>query len=117
MFKDPGVQGFLTAVANISKALWGPKGKRAQERAPLRATLKVDEASPLKPTSMRNNFDHFDDRLDTWWRTSVNHNSTDYAIASDATNFVDWINRTSSACSTRRQVKLSFGGTDTLSSP
>ena len=29
---------------------------------------------------MRNNFDHFDDRLDQWWRSSTSHNSLDLSF-------------------------------------
>jgi hypothetical protein len=47
------VQAMLSAVANISKALWGQSGTRAAERSDLRAALDVSESSPLRPTSMR----------------------------------------------------------------
>ena len=68
------MQSFLTCVANISKALWGQGGTLAADREPLRQSLQVADDSPLRPTSMRNNFDHFDDRLDKWWADDPNHN-------------------------------------------
>jgi hypothetical protein len=71
------IQALLTAVANISKALWGLGGKLAAEREALRDALAVDDSSPIRPTSMRNNFDHFDDRLDEWWEASTSHNMAD----------------------------------------
>ncbi len=71
------IQSLLTATANISKALWGPGGKLKVEREPLRMRLGVADSSPLAATTMRNNFDHFDDRLDTWWKSSVQHNYID----------------------------------------
>lgn len=77
----------------------------------------MDVDSPLKPTCMRNNFDHFDDRLDTWWRTSVNHNSTDYAIASDATNFGGLDQQDIFRLLNPETGEVVFWGTDTLSSP
>src|SRR5437588_834485 len=67
------VQAFLSAVANISKALWGQGGKLSSERAALRASLGVQDASPIRSTTMRNHFDHFDERLDEWWKVSTNH--------------------------------------------
>lgn len=76
-----GLQSLLTAAANLSKALWGQGGKRAKERAALRASLAVDDDSPLRSTDMRNNYDHFDDRLMEWWRNSTNHNTVDLSIA------------------------------------
>lgn len=91
------IQSFLTAVANISKALWGQGGSLSAEREPLRLSLHVDDSSPIKATSMRNNFDHFDDRLDTWWATSKNHLHFDYLVAPgwsvggmDATDVFRW---------------------------
>jgi hypothetical protein len=74
------VQALLTAVANISKALWGQGGKLGQQRKPLRDSLGVADSSPLRPTSMRNNFDHFDDRLDTWWHASARDDYVDLSI-------------------------------------
>lgn len=74
------IQALLTAVANISKALWGQGGKRYVERQPLRDSLGVDDSSPLRPTSMRNNFDHFDERLDDWWQRSATHNYIDLSF-------------------------------------
>jgi hypothetical protein len=71
------IQSFLTAIANISKALWGQGGKLAAERRDLRDSLDVDDTSPLQPTSMRNHFDHFDERLDEWWKRSEDHNYVD----------------------------------------
>lgn len=73
-------QAFLAAAANLSKALWGQEGKSARERAPLRKALAIANSSPLKPTSMRNNFDHFDERLVDWWNTSENHNYVDLSF-------------------------------------
>ena len=58
------IQNCLTAVANISKAMWGQGGKYSKERKPLRDSLGVGNNSPLKRTSMRNNFEHFDERLE-----------------------------------------------------
>ncbi len=60
------IQSLLSATANITKALWGDGGKLTAEREPLRLSLAIDDSSPLKTTTMRNNFDHFDDRLDKW---------------------------------------------------
>ena len=74
------VQSCLTGAANISKALWGQGDKFAAERKPLRDSLSVGDDNPLKPTAMRNNFEHFDERLDDWYAKSANHNYLDYMI-------------------------------------
>jgi hypothetical protein len=67
-------QTFVTAGANISKALWGSGGSRTEHRAPLRRSLGVDDNSCLRPTRFRNHLEHYDERLETWWKTSANHN-------------------------------------------
>lgn len=74
------IQAFLTAVANISKACWGQKGEFADVRAELRASLEVKDDSPIRPTTMRNHFDHFDEKLDQWWAKSTNHNYLDLSF-------------------------------------
>lgn len=64
------MQAFLSAVANISKLLWGSgatdqQRREAQERRrPLRESLNVSDDSPLKARAFRNHFDHFDERLE-----------------------------------------------------
>ncbi len=74
------VQGILNAATNLSKAFWGQGGSLDSVRQPLRASLGVKGDSPLQPTSMRNNFDHFDDRLDEWWQASKARNHLDQAV-------------------------------------
>jgi len=75
-----GVPILLTGAANAAKALWGQKGGKAAERAPLRQSLGVDDTSPLKAVGMRNNFEHYDERLDRWWNESPCHNHLDRMI-------------------------------------
>jgi hypothetical protein len=64
------VQAFLVAAGNISTLLWPSyrKGEgRTPERGPeLRAGLAVEEDSPLAPRTLRNHFEHFDERLEEW---------------------------------------------------
>ncbi|MCA3283380.1 MAG: hypothetical protein ING16_10955 [Roseomonas sp.] len=74
-----GLQSILSASANISKALWGQggKAKRVAERKRLRDSLQMSDDSPLRPTDMRNHFEHFDDRLERWWQTSTHKNYVD----------------------------------------
>jgi hypothetical protein len=76
------IQSLLSAAANISKALWGDrKTKKAlAARKPLRDSLHIDNNSPLYPLKMRNNYDHFDERLDEWWKKSKNHNVVDVSV-------------------------------------
>lgn len=79
------IQALLTATANISKALWGQSGRYSTERQLLRDALSVSDDSVLAQTSMRNNFDHFDERLADWWATSQSHNYADLNFGNMAT--------------------------------
>lgn len=74
------VQSCLTAVANISKACWGEEGEYRKQRKPLRQSLGIKKDSPLKPLSMRNNFEHFDEQIDEWFSTSKNRIHVDRII-------------------------------------
>jgi hypothetical protein len=57
------IQNLLTAVANVSKLLWGDFKTEALERKPLRDTLAVGEASPIKTRVIRNHLEHIDSRI------------------------------------------------------
>lgn len=74
------IQNCLNAAANIAKALWGQGGKFADQRKPLRDSIGIDDGSPLRQVLMRNNFEHFDERLDRWWKNSKRHNFSDFNI-------------------------------------
>jgi hypothetical protein len=74
------VQSCLTAVANISKACWGEEGEHRKERKPLRQSLGIKKDNPLKPLSMRNNFEHFDEQIDEWFSKSKNRIHVDRII-------------------------------------
>jgi hypothetical protein len=76
-----GIQNFLTAAANISKACWGAGGNRADERRPLRESLAIEDDNPLSNTDLRNHLEHYDERLDRWYKNSEQHNYVDYLIA------------------------------------
>lgn len=71
------LQSLLNSAANISKALWGQANSRNLARQGLRDSIGILDTSPLKATLMRNNFEHFDERLEKWWNESPNHNWVD----------------------------------------
>lgn len=75
-----GCQMFVVGAANLSKAFWGEgrgRSKIAPRRQLLRDSLGVTDASPLKEVGMRDNFEHYDQRLDQWWAQSPSHNHVD----------------------------------------
>lgn len=75
-----GVQVAITGAGNITKALWGQSRKISPSRKMLRQSLLVSENSSLRQVGMRNNFEHFDERLDEWWEKSAQHNFLDRMI-------------------------------------
>ena len=44
----------------------------------------MDDTSPLKLVSMRNHFEHYDERLDKWWAESENRNHLDMSVMPSA---------------------------------
>lgn len=61
------LQVILTSAANVSKLLWGSSGKREKERARLRETLATPDDSVLRDPDLRNDFEHFDERVERWF--------------------------------------------------
>jgi hypothetical protein len=59
-------QAFLVASANVSKLLWGSSERSSTERRPIRELLGVEDDSPLRSRSLRNHFEHIDERIDRW---------------------------------------------------
>jgi hypothetical protein len=74
------IQNMLTAAANASKALWGQGGRLSEQREPLRASIRVNDTSPLREVVMRDHFEHYDERLDRWWENSEAHNYLDMSV-------------------------------------
>jgi hypothetical protein len=75
------VQSLLTSAANISKACWGQRGKHLEApRKLLRDSLQIDDNSPLNQVTMRNKFEHFDEKLDEWWKSSTDHHHLDVSV-------------------------------------
>ena len=87
------LQNILVSVANLSKLLW-PTGRNPSEfsraiRSELRSSLRVTEDSPLKSRRFRNDFEHFDERLEEWANSSANNMFIDSVIASEVTDLLD----------------------------
>jgi hypothetical protein len=59
------LHGLLVAAANISKILW-PDQPYAARGERLRQELDVSDASPLYSRSLRNHFEHIDERIEKW---------------------------------------------------
>ena len=62
------IQGLLAAVGNASKILWPSASKLEPRGLRLRTLLGVADTSCLAPRTFRNHFEHFDERLETWFQ-------------------------------------------------
>lgn len=67
------LQEILVAAANISKLLWGSRTgretermKREATRQPLRESVGISDDSCLRSPALRNDFEHFDERIEAW---------------------------------------------------
>lgn len=64
------LQNILVTAGNASKLLWGSRGndEKLASRRPLRDLAGVCDGSPLRPRSVRNAFEHIDERIEDWFR-------------------------------------------------
>lgn len=65
------VHAQLNASANIAKAFWGSGGRSSENREPLRRSVDVADDSPFRLVTMRNHYEHFDERLEGWFDSGV----------------------------------------------
>jgi hypothetical protein len=77
------LQTILIASASLSKMLWGSSGNKELERQSLRESLQVADDSPIRDVDLRNDFEHFDERLERWFETSENRGFIGRNIGSD----------------------------------
>lgn len=60
-------QALMSAAANVAKVLWGKNATIAATREPIRKALGVDDGVIWQAArNVRNNFDHYDDRIREW---------------------------------------------------
>ena len=74
------IQSILVAAGNVSKILW-PQEKKYEVRGKgLRELLKVDDNNILSDRSLRNHFEHYDDRIEKWFKGKSSAVYSDLAI-------------------------------------
>jgi hypothetical protein len=61
------IQAFIIATGNLSKLLWPPRPIIPERGTELRASLSVEESSWLQPRILRDNFEHYDERLEKFF--------------------------------------------------
>ncbi len=73
------IQSILVAAANVSKILW-PQKKYAIRGERLRELLKVDDNNMLSDRSFRNHFEHYDERIEDWFKKQSSAVYCDLAV-------------------------------------
>lgn len=74
------IDGILIAAANISRLLWGQAGGKTAERAALRNDLGIHTSSYFRMPTVRNHFEHMDERIESWFKRSAGLDSVTTAI-------------------------------------
>ena len=73
------IQSILVAAGNVSKILW-PSTEYKERGERLRELLKVDDNNILSDRSLRNHFEHYDDRIEKWFKGKSSAVYSDLAI-------------------------------------
>ena len=60
------IQSILVAAGNVSKILW-PTKKHTERGKQLRDLIGVDEGNLLSDRTIRNHFEHYDERVEEWF--------------------------------------------------
>ncbi len=73
------IQSILVAAGNVSKILW-PSKEYAERCERLRKLLKVSEDNILSDRKFRNHFEHYDERIEDWFKNQSSAVYSDLAI-------------------------------------
>lgn len=73
------IQSILSASANVSKILW-PHKRRNARGVYLRKLLNVDDECLLSDRSIRNSFEHYDERIEDWFEEHETATYRDLAL-------------------------------------
>jgi len=74
------IQSILVAAGNVSKILWPQEKKYAERGERLRELLKVDDNNILSDRKFRNHFEHYDERIEDWFKKQSSAVYSDLAI-------------------------------------
>lgn len=67
------IQSILVAAGNVSKILWSQSNNKSKTRSKkLRKMLNIDDNNILSDRKFRNHFEHYDERVQTWFENQSN---------------------------------------------
>ncbi len=73
------IQSILVAAGNVSKILWPSKGYEERGEK-LRELLKISERNILSDRKFRNHFEHYDERIEDWFKKQSSAVYSDLAV-------------------------------------
>lgn len=85
--KWSSIQTILIAAANVSKILW-PRDKYESRGEYLRKLIKVDRKSVLSDRKFRNHFEHYDERIELWFKDRSSAVYSDLAFTAKTSNSI-----------------------------
>jgi hypothetical protein len=74
------IQSILVAAGNVSKILWPQRKEYTARGEELRKLLAVAENNLLSDRKFRNHFEHYDERIEDWFKEQSSAVYTDLAI-------------------------------------
>lgn len=74
------IQSILVSAGNVSKILW-PSNSRKVRGEQLRRLLDIDENNILANRKFRNHFEHYDERIETWFKESKSNVYRDLSLS------------------------------------
>lgn len=81
------IQSILIAAGNVSKILWPQEKKYESRGEKLRKLLNVDKSNLLFDRKFRNHFEHYDDRIEVWFKNQSSAAYRDLAMNPSMSNF------------------------------
>jgi hypothetical protein len=73
------IQSILVAAGNVSKILW-PSKEYSERGKRLRELLKVEDNNILSDRKFRNHFEHYDERIEDWFKKQSSAVYSDLAV-------------------------------------
>lgn len=79
------IQSILVSSGNVSKILWPQKNKKYGER--LRKLLQVKDNNPVSSRKFRNHFEHYDERVEEYFKNQTSTVYRDLAMNPSISSF------------------------------
>ena len=83
------IQSILVASGNVSKVLWPPKKESKRRGMELRKLLKIEDDNILSSRQFRNQFEHYDERIEEWFNKQSSAVYTDLAMNPSQNTFIN----------------------------